>query len=72
MEFVLIALVIWLAFGFVGWKIMADKGRSGAGGLLLGLLFGVIGLIIALVMRPSLEHQVREQQRIRDILREDD
>ncbi len=71
MEIVIIFLLFWFMFGFVGWRIMSNKGRSGVGGLFLGLFLGLIGLLIALVLKPSLEHQAREQKAIREILRDD-
>ena len=61
---VLIFLLIWLAFGAVGAIILSNKGRSGAGGFALGICLGIIGLIIALVMSPSLEHKIKEQETI--------
>ena len=65
MEIVLlIFLLIWFAFGFFGYRIMAGKGRSGAGGILLGLFLGIIGLIIALLMRPSTEAEAARQMEI--------
>ena len=43
---------------------MTGKGRSGAGGLLLGLVFGIFGLILALLMRPSTEAEAMRQMEI--------
>jgi len=44
MEYVL----IWLVFGVVSSIIASNKGNSGCGGFLLGVLLGPIGLLIAL------------------------
>ena len=70
---VLIGLVIWLACGVVGAMIMSGRGRSSCGGFALGILLGPIGLIIALLIRPSEEHEAERQLRIeemKDTLRE--
>lgn len=61
---ILIFLAVWFAFGYAGYRIMTGKGRSGTGGLLLGLFFGVFGLIIALLMRPSTEAEAMRQMEI--------
>lgn len=63
MEIVII-LVIWLGCGVVGAMIMSDRGRSGCGGFALGVLLGPIGLIIALLVRPSEEHEAKRQLEI--------
>ena len=46
---------------------MSGKGRSGVGGLALGLLFGPIGLIIALLLSRSEENEAERQLRIEEI-----
>ena len=59
---------MWLVFGLINVGIMTSKLRSGWGGFFLGLL-GIIGLIIALVLkdyRPYLKavginHQMGEE-----------
>lgn len=66
---ILIFLVIWLVFGAVGAMIMSGKGRSGCGGFALGVLLGPIGLIVALLMRPSEEDEAERQLRIEDLKR---
>ncbi len=63
MEF-LIFLVFWLIFGVVGGMIMSGKGRSSCGGFALGVLLGPIGLIIALLVRPSAHHEAERQLEI--------
>ncbi len=60
----LIFLLIWFAFGFFGYRTMVGKGRSGAGGILLGLFLGIFGLIIALLMRPSTAAEAARQMEI--------
>ena len=70
---ILIFLVIWIAFGVIGAMIMSGKGRSGCGGFALGVVLGPIGLIMALLMRPSEENEAERQLRIeemKDTLRE--
>lgn len=71
MEFAIIFLLIWFAFGFFGWRILVGKGRSGLGGLLLGLCLGIIGLFIALLMSPSREHKIAEARDIQRSLGDD-
>lgn len=41
----------WVLCGIAAGIALANKGRSGCGGFLLGLLLGPIGLVIALVMK---------------------
>jgi len=43
-------IIIWLLFGIATAIVAKNKHRSGCGGFLLGMMFGPIGLIIALVM----------------------
>ena len=66
---ILIFLVIWAAFGVIGSMIMSSKGRSSCGGFALGVLLGPIGLIMALLFRPSEEHEAERQLRIDEIKR---
>ena len=66
---IVIGLVIWLAFGVVGAMIMSGKGRSGCGGFALGVLLGPIGLVLALLLRPSEENEAERQLRIEEIKR---
>ena len=61
---ILIFLVVWLAFGFFGYRILKGKGRSGFGGFLLGMVLGIFGLILALLMRPSTEAEAMRQMEI--------
>lgn len=60
----LLFLAVWLALGYFGWRIMVGKGRSGVGGVLLGLLLGLLGLIIALLMRPTAAAEAARQMEI--------
>lgn len=55
MELLLVLLVIWLAFGVGGAVILRNKGRSATAGVILGAMFGVLGLIIALLIRPPVQ-----------------
>jgi len=43
-------LVIWLLFGIVSAVVASNKGRSGCGWFILGVLLGPIGLILVLVV----------------------
>ena len=67
---ILVILVIWLGCGVVGAMIMSGRGRSGCGGFALGVLLGPIGLIIALLVRPSEEHEAERQLEIERAERE--
>lgn len=40
-------LVLWIGFGIVGAMIASSKGNSGCVGLILGVLLGPIGILIA-------------------------
>lgn len=68
---ILIFLVIWLAFGVIGAMIMSGRGRSGCGGFALGVLLGPIGLIIALLIRPSVQNEAERQMEIDALRRRD-
>lgn len=66
MELVVIALIIWLAFGVVGGMMMSSKGRSGCGGFFLGFVLGPIGLAFALIAPESTEKRLEKEERGRD------
>jgi hypothetical protein len=44
------AVIIWLMFGIVSAVVASNKGRSGCGWFLLGVLLGPFGLILSLVV----------------------
>jgi hypothetical protein len=46
----ILALLIWLACGFISSSILSSGGRSGCGGFLIGFVFGPLGVIIALLI----------------------
>jgi hypothetical protein len=49
----IIAVVVgWIACGLIGGALASEKGR-GSDGLLLGFLFGPIGIVIALLLPPK-------------------
>lgn len=48
-------LIIWLLFGIVCAVIASNKGRSGLGWFLIGVLLGPFGLILALVVSKNVE-----------------
>ncbi len=66
---IIVVLIIWLAFGAVGAMIMSGKGRTGCGGFALGVALGPIGLIIAMLFRPSVENEAERQLRIEELKR---
>ncbi|MDD5779118.1 MAG: zinc ribbon domain-containing protein [Candidatus Thermoplasmatota archaeon] len=50
--FWIIMFVIWIAIGVWMYKDAEKRGKSGALWLIIGLLFGIIGLIVWLIVRP--------------------
>ena len=65
-------IVAWFFFILIGYAIGSGKGR-GAEGFLLGLLLGLIGVIIAGFMKPSVAIQAKrdvELERAREAERE--
>ena len=53
-------LIIWAAFGAIGYAIANPKGKGGAG-VALGLLLGILGIIIAACLSDSPEVALRKQ-----------
>ena len=47
--------LLWLSFGIISAVIAANKGRSGRGWFVLGLLLGPLGIILALVVSKNQE-----------------
>ncbi len=45
--------IIWLLFGIISAVVASNKGRSGFGWFIIGLLLGPIGLIISLVVSKN-------------------
>ena len=66
MELVVVALIIWLAFGVVGGMMMSSKGRSGCGGFFLGFVLGPIGLAFALIAPESTERRLEKEELARE------
>ncbi len=56
-----IFIVIWFVCAIVSAAIADGKGRNPFGGFFYGLIFGVLGVIITLLMKPSLEHQAQHE-----------
>jgi uncharacterized protein DUF2510 len=56
-------VIIWAACGAGGYAIANPKGKGGAG-LVLGLLLGLIGVIIAACLSDSPEVAVRKHQQM--------
>ena len=52
----MVLLIIWIFFGICAVKVASDKGRSGFGWILLGVLLGPFGLIIALLL-PAIKQE---------------
>ena len=50
---VVVAAAIWLPFGVVSAVVAKNRGRSGCGWFLLGILFGPFGLILAFVVAKN-------------------
>lgn len=53
MEGLLLITVVWFVCGIAAAAVAANRGRSGCGGLLLGVMLGPIGLAIVLLMQPA-------------------
>ena len=54
-ELLAVLFLLWLSFGIISAAIAANKGRSGCGWFVLGLLLGPLGIILALVVSKSQE-----------------
>ena len=50
---VLVWLLIWIVCGMAAGAVMSKKGRGRVEGYALGFLLGPIGVVIALVLRPT-------------------
>ncbi len=50
---VVVAVATWLPFGVVSAVVAKNRGRSGCGWFLLGILFGPFGLILAFVVAKN-------------------
>ena len=48
-----VAVATWLPFGVVSAVVAKNRGRSGCGWFLLGILFGPFGLILAFVVAKN-------------------
>ena len=69
--FLLFFLGLWALCGFLGRKIAVDRGRSAGVGLLMGLIFGVFGLLaLWLLLGESTEHKVLKEMELRRRMRE--
>jgi len=51
--FWVVMFIIWIAIGVWMYRDAEKRGKSGALWLIIGLLFGILGLIIWLIVRPS-------------------
>src|SRR5574340_1276946 len=53
-------IFVWLVCGIITAAIGSNKGRSGCGWFIVGILLGPLGIILALVMSPNVA-QVEQQ-----------
>ncbi|MFW6040530.1 MAG: hypothetical protein ACOC85_01700 [Thermoplasmatota archaeon] len=58
----IIPLIIWILIGVWLYKDAEKRGKNGVLWLLVGLVAGIIGLIIWLIVRPSMEEVRREKE----------
>jgi hypothetical protein len=56
-------LALWVLCGFLGGAIGMQKGR-GDEGFLLGLFLGLIGVLVAIALKPSAGHEAKRQLEI--------
>ena len=57
-------IVFILPCGIATAYVLNRRGRSSCLGFAIGFLFGPLGLIIALLMRPSVEHEAKRRLEI--------
>ena len=58
---IVVAIVVHIAFGIVSGGVALGKGRSFDLGFLAGFLLNVFGLIIVMLMRPSIEAEAQRR-----------
>ena len=62
---------LWALCGYLGHKIAVDRGRNGGVGLVIGLIFGFVGLaVVWLLLSESAEHKILKEAEMRKRLRE--
>ncbi len=66
--YLLVLLGIAVGCGYGGRAIMVGKGRSGASGFCLGFFLGLLGLLIAALLSPTPEHEMRKQQQLMSMM----
>lgn len=54
-------VVVHIAFGIISARVASARGRSADLGFLTGFLLNVLGLIIVMLMRPSVEAEARRR-----------
>lgn len=54
-------IAVDIAFGIISARVASGKGRSAALGFLTGFILNVLGLIIVMLMRPSVEAEARRR-----------
>jgi len=54
-------IFIWFMFGFITAMVNSDKGKSGCGGFVLGVLLGPFGLLIAVLSKADEKEKEKKQ-----------
>jgi hypothetical protein len=73
MELLIVIAVIWVGMIWLGGYVSDQKGRSKNEGQLLGLFFGLLGVIIAALLptvdkRREMEQKALDEQVFRDFM----
>ena len=58
----IVPLIIWIAIGVWMYKDAKKRGENAALWLIIGLIAGIIGIIIWLIVRPSMDEVRRKRQ----------
>jgi len=62
--YLLVMIGLTIACGYWAKSIMVGKGRSGSSGFCLGFFLGLLGVLIAALLSPTPEHELRKQQQM--------
>ena len=57
-------IAIWVISGIAAAMIASSKGREPVGWFVIGLLFGILGLIVAIGMQPTAQHQAQRASEV--------
>ena len=52
--------IVWICFGIIGSMIASNKGNSGCGGLILGIMLGPLGLLISFFSTDNEERKNKQ------------